>query len=136
MEARGALPLSTDLGEISDAIRSNFRVFSELGTLTQALVQVRQAGRPEQGDGRHSSRQRTALLRAAVEGRWPDLSPSAVDAVTAVLRIPMSFDTWRRLTGDHGLDGATAGEMAAWMFEQSLAGVDAGDGPWLRTSGP
>lgn len=132
MEARGGRIVETDPDAIPDAIRTNFRLFDELGDTSVALSRVatleQQGKRDEATDRLQDSR--TAAVRAFIETERPDLDPTQHIALTAIFRSILSFSMWDRLVGDFGLTGEEAGEMAAWAYEVMLRSLRQQQGPF------
>jgi AcrR family transcriptional regulator len=125
MAARGGVLVETDPDRMADAIRLSFALFSDLGTIGEALARI-QSGGGNQGHLATTARlaaQRTEAVSQALAAARPDLDERETAALTAALRLVMSFDTWDRLTYRFGLTGEEAGTVAAWMFETLFAAV-------------
>jgi AcrR family transcriptional regulator len=132
-EALGARLVETDLERMADALRANYRAYSALGTVGEALsrlgVAERQGGVEVETSTRLLAR-RSAALHAALAAVRPDLDERQLTALTGVVHSVRSFDTWDRLVHSVGLDGDEAGEVAAWAFETLVKAVRTGEGPY------
>lgn len=132
MEERGGVAVEADMDKIPDAIRINFGLFSEMGTLTTALGRVRADFRLTANEGASlgpGHEARTEVTRDWIRRLRPDLAPSEVAMFAACFRSLISFENWNRLTSDGGLSGEDAGAVTAWAFSTLMSAVKDGAGP-------
>lgn len=132
MMKRGGRVLPSDLEALPESIRINWKLFGEAGVEAQALARVL-AERVSDG-GRYSetdeSRNRTEALRNALNALRPDFTPEELQAVTALIRMHVSFHAWYRLTHEFDLDSDTAGRVSSWAFRVMRDALVSGDDPF------
>jgi AcrR family transcriptional regulator len=76
-----------------------------------------------------STREHTRQLHAMVEVTLPELDGDQRAAVTAVLRVLVSAQTWLRLREEFGLGGDTSGPIIAWAIDAIVQAAQYGDPP-------
>lgn len=109
----------------------------ELMRLLEAQPAVAQAEALLNADPRRytdSTREHTQQLNAMVEATLPDLHGDQQAAVTAVLRVLLSAQTWLRLREEFGLGGDRSGPIVAWAIEAIVQAARHRDPP--PSSGP
>lgn len=131
-EALGGVDVEPDLAEISTALRTNVRVWEEIGALTRAVAAVSlERSRAEGGlRMRAHNEALTQVLRRSLAEQLSDLPEADLGAVAAMLRVIVSFDTYHRLTQEFGLEGERAAEVSAWAFDTLRGALAAGDRPF------
>jgi AcrR family transcriptional regulator len=131
----GARLFEADLERMTEAIPVNFRAFSAMGTVMQAISRIGVALQQEGSEIETSVQigtRRSAELRDAIAAERPDLAERQVLALAGVVHTLRSFDTWNRLAHGFGLDGDEAGEVASWAFATLVQAIRAGEGPYDR----
>lgn len=134
MERRGGPLLFGDLDEIPDALRTNARLFGEMGYIAIALARIRSDSLMSMDDNQRYGEghaKRTEAMRKALAAIRPELNEDELNAMTAIFRLLTGFDAWNSLTHEHGLGGADAGRVTAWAFSAMLESVRKGDGPYV-----
>jgi AcrR family transcriptional regulator len=104
----------------------------ELMRLLEAQPVVAQAEALLNADPRRysdSTRAHTRQLHAMVEMTLPELDGDQRAAVTAVLRVLASAQTWLRLREEFGLGGDTSGPIIAWAIDAIVQAAQHGDPP-------
>lgn len=132
MMNRGGRDLPSDLEALPESIRINWKLFGEAGVKAQALARVL-AERVSDGGGyseSDDSRNRTEALRNALCALRPDFTAEELQAVTALIRMHVSFHAWYRLTHEFGLDSDTAGRVSSWAFRVMRDALASGDDPF------
>lgn len=137
MVERGGRDVETDATALPDAIRTNWRLFDAAGTKGLALGRIlgEHIARGGHATDSGQSRARTAGLRVGLAELRPDLTDDQLDAVTALVRLHVSFHSWYRLTQEFGVDSETAGRLSAWAFEVMRDALASGRGPFDPPSG-
>jgi len=132
MERRGGPLLEPDLDKVPDALVTNFALFEDMGDITTALTRIR-ANAPN--DTPNADRygkghiERTKTVQSSLAEIRPDLAAEELEALTAIFRMLMGFNTWNILTTEYGLPAVNAGNVTAWAFSVMLAAVRNGEGP-------
>lgn len=114
------------VSQLRDAVAVNFRVFEELGGLSEAWLQV---NAPAVRAVEEDHDRRTARIVELVAEALPDLGPVAQREVGLVLRHLLSQRTWFALTRDYGLDIDAAIRTVVWSFDSLLEKASRGEGP-------
>lgn len=133
MDRLGGVMVPPDADRLAEAVRVNFRVFSEMGDVAAAIARVRAAVDPESpllARARERSERRTDAILGAIVAQRPDLDPDRARAVAAAVRVLASFSTWHRLTMELGVGAESAGEAVAWIVELALNGLREGRSPF------
>lgn len=131
-DALGAVDVERRLDHMAAAVRRNFAVWDQLGTLPVAANAVRMEWSRRRGviGVQSSNTEMTRALADAVREVSPDLDQQQLAAVTAVLRVVVSSDTWHRLTQEFGLDGDRAGAATGWAFDVLRRALEDGRHPF------
>lgn len=114
------------VSQLRDAVAVNFRVFEELGGLSEAWLQVSAPAVRAVGEDHD---RRTARIVELVAEALPDLDPAAQREVGLALRHLVSQRTWFALTRDYGLDIDAAIRTVVWSFDSLLEKAGRGEGP-------
>ncbi len=123
-----------DIDDVPDALRTNAKLFEEMGGIAIALSRIRSDPllsmdeTQRYGEG-HAKR--TEAMRRALAATRPELDEEELNAMTAIFRLLTGFDAWNTVTNEHGLSGADAGRVMAWAFSAMLESVRKGEGPYV-----
>lgn len=116
----GGVIVETDPARVGDAIRANFRLFSQLDpvlmTALNIVIQAQSVGSVPAGLTRMKADERTNAMRDIVDAARPDLSEEERHALGMLLRTLASSGMWHRLT-ELGVDADTGGQVTAWLFD-------------------
>jgi len=130
----GLVQVAEDFDELADVIRLNWRLFGELGTLgdAYAIVKANQAVASGQSSLLAENLEVTDALRSGVAELCPDLEETKIHAIASAFRVLISFDAFRRLTHEFGLDPTVSGEVTAWAFTVLRDALSAGQDPFAH----
>ena len=127
------LALDHDLVEVAvqpveqlvEAAAANFRIFEDLGGLSEAWVQVGALVPPAAEEHEH----RTARMVELVADALPDLDPAQQRVVGTLVRHLFGQHTWYLMTRDYGLSIDDTVEAARWAVAALLDAARDGDPP-------
>ncbi len=134
MDRRGGPVLLGDIDGMPDALRTNAKLFEEMGYIAIALARIRSDTLLSMDDTQRYGEghaKRTEAMRRALAAIRPELNEDELNAMTAIFRLLTGFDAWNGLTHEHGLSGAEAGRVTAWAFSAMLESVRKGEGPYV-----
>ena len=103
--------------EITSHVRAVFRSFGENDALMHAVTRA-DLGREIRARGRA---RRTQQLRSMIAAQARHLDGPEVNRITAVIRVLVSWETYRVMTEELGLSAGDAGAAVTWALETLLA---------------
>ena len=126
VEREGVLIGDVDsVEQLVEAAAANFRIFEDLGGLSEAWVQVGALVPPAAEEHEH----RTARMVELVADALPDLDPAQQRVVGTLVRHLFGQHTWYLMTRDYGLSIDDTVEAARWAVAALLDAARGGDPP-------
>ncbi len=133
VERQGVLIGDVDsVEQVVEAAATNFRIFEELGGLSEAWIQVSALVPP----AAEEHRRRTARMVELVAGALPELAPAQQEVVGTLVRHLFSQRTWYSMTRDYGLSIDDTVEATRWAVTALLDAARGGDPPDTEGASP
>lgn len=120
--AMGGYNAVSELDDLVDAVRVNYRLFGKMGDLYVALAQVDSSSSTAFDKDRQ---RRTDMFVSIARAELTHLPGERIAAMANLFRTIGSSKFWYSLTVERGLTSEDAGDIAAWALENLIAAARA-----------